>query len=194
MTIFERMKAGELILESDPDYPVLYEALLRGMRMVGELNSSYHTPEQAREKISELTGQKVHESTWIVPPFYTDFGQFITLGKKVFINNGCTFMDRGGITLEDGVFIAPNVNLITENHAEEPELRHHVYTRPIHIEKNVWIGTAATVLPGVTIGENAIVAAGAVVTKNVPTHTIVAGVPAKVIRNIKTSAGKQQEL
>lgn len=186
MDIFERMRRGDLILESDPEYPVLYEALLRGMRITGELNASYHTPEQTREIIGELTGRKLDDSTWIVPPFHTDFGQFIRFGKKVFVNNGCTFMDRGGITLEDGVFIGPNVNLITENHAEQPQLRHNVYARPIRIRRNAWIGAAAIVLPGVTIGENAIVAAGAVVTKDVPDNTIVGGVPARAIRKIKT--------
>lgn len=186
MDIFERMKRGKLILESDPDYPQLYEALLRGMRITGQLNTSYHTPEQTRDIISELTGQQLDETTWIVPPFYSDFGQFIRFGKKVFVNSGCMFMDRGGITLEDNVFIGPNVNIITENHAEEAELRHNVYTKPILIKKNVWIGASAIILPGVTIGENAIIAAGAVVTKDVPDNTIMGGNPAKIIRKIKT--------
>ena len=188
MDIFERMRRGDLILESDPEYPVLYEALLRGLRITGQLNASYHTPEQTREVIGELTGQELDSSTWVVPPFRTDFGQFIRLGRKVFINSGCIFMDRGGITLEDGVFIGPNVSLITENHAEQPELRHNVYTRPILIKRNAWVGAAAVVLPGVTIGENAIVAAGAVVTQDVPDDMIVAGVPAKIIRRIKTDS------
>lgn len=185
MNIFDRMKRGDLILDSDPEYPQLYEALLRGMSITGELNAAYHTPDQTRDIISELTGQQLDESTRVVPPFRTDFGQFIRLGKKVFINSGCMFMDRGGITLDDGVFIGPNVSLITENHAEEPHLRHNVYTRPIHIKQNAWIGTGAIVLPGVTVGENAIVAAGSIVTKDVADNTIVAGNPAKPIRKIK---------
>lgn len=185
MDIFERMKQGELILENDPEYSILYEALLRGMRITGQLNASYHTPEETRDVISELTGQKIDKTTWIVPPFYTDFGQFIRLGKKVFINSGCMFMDRGGIMIEDHVFIGPNVNVITENHAENPELRHNVYGKPILIKRNAWIGATAVILPGVTIGENAIVAAGSIVTKDVPDNTIVGGNPAKIIREIK---------
>lgn len=183
--IFERMKEGELILENDTEYPVLYEALLRGMRIVGEMNATYRTPEEVRNTISELTGSQVDESTWIVPPFYTDFGQFIRLGKHVFVNSNCTFMDRGGITIEDDVFIGPNVSVITENHAEEAELRHNVYCKPILIKRNAWIGAGAIILPGVTVGRNAIVAAGAVVSKDVPDNAIVAGVPAKYIRDIK---------
>lgn len=186
MDIFERMRRGDLILQNDPEYPALHEALLRGMRITGQLNASYHTPEQVRKVIGELTGQEIDETTWIVPPFHTDFGQFIRLGRKVFINSGCMFMDRGGITLEDGVFVGPQVNIITENHAEQPELRHNVYTKPVVIKRNAWIGAAAVILPGVTIGENAIVAAGAVVTRDVPDNVIAGGVPARAIRPIRT--------
>lgn len=185
MDILTRMQRGELILESDPDYPKLYDALLRGLRITGQLNASYHTPEQTRNIVSELTGQQLDETTWIVPPFYSDFGQFIRFGKKVFVNSGCIFMDRGGITLEDGVFVGPNVNIITENHAEQPLLRHNVYAKPILIKQNAWIGAAAVILAGITVGENAIVAAGAIVTKDVPDNAIVGGNPAKIIRNIK---------
>lgn len=183
--IFDRMRAGELILESDPEYPQLYEALVRGMRIAGELNSGYHTADEVRSVFSELTGREVDPSVWIVPPFYTDFGQFIELGRNVFINSGCTFMDRGGITVEDDVFIGPHVSVITENHAEEPELRHNVYTKPVVIGRNAWIGAGAIVLPGVTIGGNAIVGAGAVVTKDVEENAIVAGNPARLIRYVE---------
>ena len=186
MNIFEKMRAGELIRLDDPDYPKVAEAIERAFRMTGELNSSYHTDDEARAILSELTGQQINGSTTIKQPFYTDFGQFIRLGKKVFVNYGCGFMDRGGITIEDGALIGPNVSLITENHSEIPELRQHVYGRPLLIKRKAWLGAGVTVLPGVTIGENAIVAAGAVVSKDVPDNTIVGGVPARVIRKIKT--------
>lgn len=183
--IFERMKAGELILESDPEYQDLYKEFERGMSIVGELNSSYHSPEEIRTLLSRLTKKEIDSSVRMFLPFYTAFGQFITLGKNVFINSSCTFLDRGGITIDDDVFIGPNVSLITENHPEEPEIRHNVYGRPIHIKRNAWIGAGAIILPGVTVGCNAIVGAGSVVTKDVEDNTIVVGNPAHFLRYIK---------
>lgn len=184
MDIFERMHQGELIRLDDPNYPKVYEAIMRAFRITGELNSSYHDAEQTKALISELTGQKLDETTWIVAPFYTDFGRFTRFGKGVFVNFGCTFMDRGGITIEDGALIGPHIKLITENHPENPDLRQNVYARPILIKRKAWLGTGVTVLPGITIGENSIVGAGAVVTKDVPDNVIVAGIPAKVIKSL----------
>lgn len=185
MDIFERMRNGELIRHDDPDYPMIYEAIMRAFRITGELNSSYHDANRTRDVLSELTGQQIDNTTMVMPPFYTDFGQFTRFGKGVFVNFGCSFMDRGGITIEDEALIGPQVKLITENHAEEPELRMYVYGKPIVIKRKAWLGAGVTVLPGVTIGENAIVGAGSVVTKDVPDNTIVAGIPARIIRNIK---------
>ena len=185
MDIFERMRAGELILESDPDYPILQKAFEKGMQLVETLNGSYHTYAEIRDILSQLTGKPVDPSVRMFLPFYTVFGQFTSFGKNVFINSGCTFLDRGGITLEDDVFIGPKVCVITENHPEEPHLRHNVYTRPVVIKRTAWIGAGAVILPGVTVGENAIVGAGSVVTRDVPDNVIVAGNPARFIRNIK---------
>lgn len=183
--IFERMRAGELILENDPDYPILQEAFARGMRIVNELNGSFHTPEEIREILSRLTGKSIDPTVRVFLPFHTVFGQFIELGKNVFINTSCVFLDRGGITIEDDVFIGPNVNILTENHPEQPALRHNVYTKPIRIKRNAWIGAGAIILPGVTIGENAIVGAGSVVTRDVEDNAIVVGNPARFVRYIK---------
>ena len=119
------------------------------------------------------------------PPFHTAFGKLTRVGREVFINFGCTFLDQGGITLEDGVFIGPGAKILTEHHPEAPEVRHRLLVKPVTIRRNTWIGAGAVVLPGVTVGENAIVGAGAVVTKDVPAGTVVAGVPAKVLRNIE---------
>ncbi|WP_052088204.1 hypothetical protein [Paenibacillus wynnii] len=121
----------------------------------------------------------------LLPPFYTDYGQNIRVIKEVFINQGCTFMDRGGITIEDHVLIAPKVNLVTTNHPITPSQRRSTLSHPIVIKKGAWIGIGATILPGITVGENSIVTAGAVVTKDVAANTIVGGMPAKVIRTIE---------
>lgn len=154
----------------------------QAMKLTTELNSSYHTPEEIQEIFSELTGKQVDKTFGMFPPFYTDCGKNITVGKNVFINSGCRFQDQGGISIGDGTLIGHNVVLATLNHGISPDERHDLFPAPIHIGKNVWIGANATVLPGVTIGDNAVIAAAAVVTKDVPANVVVAGVPAKVIR------------
>jgi len=105
-------------------------------------------------------------------------------GKNVFINHACTFLDLGGITIEDDVQIGPKVNIITENHPVDPAQRKMLHLKSVLVKRNAWIGAAATILPGVTVGENAIVAAGAVVHKDVDANTIVGGIPAKMIKAI----------
>lgn len=154
------------------------------LRITAEINGSYHKPEQLRALFSQLIGQPVDESFALFPPFYTDCGKNIHIGKHVFINMGCKFQDQGGIFIGDGTLIGHNVVLATLNHAKSPMGRGTMIPAPIHIGKRVWIGSNATILPGVTIGDGAIVAAGAVVTKDVPENTIVSGVPAKVMRTI----------
>ena len=167
----------------DADYEKMREALELAREVTGEINTVYHTPAEVLDLLRRL-GAKIDDSAEIRTPFYTDFGKFIEVGKNVFVNNACTFMDRGGITLEDDVKIGPRVNLITENHDLDPAKRRTLISNRIVVKRNVWIGAAATILPGVTIGENAVVAAGAVVTRDVPSNTIVAGVPAKMVKSI----------
>jgi acetyltransferase-like isoleucine patch superfamily enzyme len=180
--IFEREKAGEIISLDDPEYPKIADLITEAQQVIAEINSGYRTPQQVRDLLARLTGASVDPSVWMLPPFYTDFGKNIRVGKNVFINHGCEFMDRGGITLEDNVLIGPKVNLITINHPVQPSRRRSTFCAPIVIKRNAWIGVGASVMPGVTIGENAIVAANAVVTKDVAANTVVGGIPAKVIR------------
>ena len=149
-----------------------------------EINTKYHEPEELAELFSRLIGKPVGEGFGLFPPFYTDFGKNITVGKNVFINADCKFQDQGGIVIEEGALIGHGVVLATLNHDLDPAKRQQLHPAPIHIGKRVWIGANATVTQGVTIGENAVVAAGAVVTGDVPANTIVGGVPAKVIRAI----------
>ena len=148
------------------------------------INTEYHEPEELVRLFSELTGKKVDPSFGLFPPFYTDFGKNITLGKQVFINAGCKFQDQGGIFIDDGALIGHGVVLATLDHDLEPEKRQQLHPAPIHIGKRVWVGANAVVCRGVTIGDDAVVAAGAVVVKDVPARTVVGGVPAKVIKSI----------
>ncbi len=182
--IFERDKSGEMVSITDPDYPKIFEVIRRATKKTAALNNLVTDDfDKIREVFSDLIGKKLDDSFAMIPPFYTDFGLNIEIGKNVFINHACTFMDRGGITIEDDVLIGPKVNLITTGHPLEIENRRSTLSKPIIIKKYAWLGANVTVMPGITIGEKAIVAAGAVVTKDVPPNTIVAGVPAKVIRN-----------
>jgi acetyltransferase-like isoleucine patch superfamily enzyme len=163
------------------------------MRVTAELNNSYHEPEKIRALFSKLTGKPIDESFMMFPPFYTDFGRNITVGKNVFINSGCRFQDQAGIIIGDGVLIGHNVVFATLNHGFMPNDRSTTYPAPITIGKNVWIGANATIVPGVTVGDNAIIAAGAVVTKDVPENVVVGGVPAKIIKYID-SKNKNEEV
>ncbi|MCR3761577.1 sugar O-acetyltransferase [Clostridium felsineum] len=155
------------------------------LKLTVELNNTYHTPEEVRNIFCKIIGRPVDNSFGLFPPFYTDCGKNITVGKNVFINAGCKFQDQGGIYIDDNVLVGHNVVLATLNHDFNPNNRGSMVPAPIKIGKNVWIGSNATVVPGVCIGNGSIVAAGSVVTKDVPENVIVAGVPAKVIKNIE---------
>ena len=163
----------------------LYADVQRCMALVAEMNTGYKTEAEVRGYLRQITGSDIDESVRVFPPFNINYGKSTTFGKGSFVNFGCTFLALGGITIGEGVFIAPHCVLATEYHLEDPETRHTLLTKPIVVKKNAWIGASATILAGVTIGENAIVAAGAVVTKDVPDKAVVGGVPAKVIKMIK---------
>src|SRR5215218_2271745 len=179
--IFQRERSGEIISLDDPEYGKIADLITEAQKVIAEINTGYRTPQEVRALFERLIGAPVDSSFWMLPPFYTDFGKNIRVGKNVFINHCCEFMDRGGITLEDNVLIGPKVNLITINHPVEPSQRRSTFCAPILIKRNAWIGVGASVMPGVTIGENSIVAANAVVTKDVAANTIVGGIPARVI-------------
>lgn len=182
--IFERLRGGEPIRLDDPEYSKINEVVIRTIGLNNRLNQVGEINE-VRAILSEIIGAEVDETTTIFPPFYTNFGRFTQLGKHVFINHACSFLDMGGITLEDHVLIGPQVKLITENHPLDPEDRRALIGKPILIKRNAWIGAGATILPGVTVGENAVVAAGAVVSRDVAANTVVGGIPAKFIKNIE---------
>jgi len=181
--IFERLLNGETVHFDDPEFHTLRDVSFATRKWLLQLNHSAD-PEQMRVLLSQITGTEIDASSAVFPPFHVNYGKHTRIGKNVFINFDCVFLDFGGITIEDGVFIAPKVSLLTEGHPISPKERHSLTVAPIRIMRNAWIGANTTILQGVTIGENAVVAAGAVVAKDVPDNTIVGGVPAKIIKAI----------
>ena len=185
-----RMNSGEPVEGGGEMHRFMREINEVTMRLTCELNAKYHTGEEIREIFSKIIGKPVDKSFRLFPPFYTNCGKNTTVGKGVFINTGCHFQDQGGITIGAGSLIGHNVVLATLNHEMDPHHRKDMHPAPIVIGRNVWIGSNATVCPGVTIGDGAVVAAGAVVAKDVPTNTVVGGVPARVIKEIPLQAVK----
>lgn len=179
-----KMERREYIAGGSETHMYMHRMSAEAQRITCEINGSYHTAEELRMLFSELTGKTVDETFRLFPPVYSDFGKNITVGKGVFINSGCCFQDQGGVTLGDNVLVGHQVVFATLNHDLQPERRAGMVPAPIVVKDNVWIGAHATILAGVTIGENAVVAAGAVVTKDVPANSVVGGVPARVIRYI----------
>jgi len=182
--IFERLRNGETIPSNDPQGYKMRDASYATKKLLIQMNNS-SDPAEIRILLSRITNSEIDESVAVFTPLFINYGKHTKIGKNVFINFDCTFLDLGGITIEDNVLIAPKVNLLSEGHPLAPENRQSLVPGPIHIKKNAWIGANATILPGVTIGENAVVAAGAVVSKDVPDNTVVGGIPAKIIKGIQ---------
>src|SRR6476659_1042084 len=178
------LDAGETITGNSPLHEVMHRTSQNALRITGELNGGYHEPAEVRELLAQLTGKSVDESVTLFPPFYADFGRNITLGKRIFINSGCKFQDQGGVVIGDDCLIGHNTVMATLNHDLAPSRRADMHPAPIVVGRNVWIGANVTVLPGVRIGENAVVAAAAVVTKDVPENSVVVGSPARVVRTV----------
>lgn len=182
--LLDVMNAGKTITGDSPLHEVMHLTSQDALRITGELNGSYHEPERVRGLLAELIGKPVDDTVTVFPPFTSDFGKNITLGKRVFINSGCRFQDQGGVTIGDDCLIGHNVVIATLNHDVAPSRRADMHPAPVTIGCNVWIGANVTILPGVTIGDDAVVGAASVVTKNVPAGTIVVGSPARVVREV----------
>lgn len=181
----EFIKNAEVIKAGSEAHLKMHELSARAQKITMRLNYGYHEPEETVRLFSELTESKVDDSFRCFLPFYTECGINIKLGKNVFINSGCCFQDHAGIEIGDGTLIGHQVVIATLNHAQDPLSRADMFPKPVKIGKNVWIGAHATILPGVTIGDNAIIAAGAVVTKDVEKNAVAGGVPAKKIKDIE---------
>lgn len=181
--IFERLRKGETILPNDPQAYRMREASYTTKKLLLQMNNATD-PKEINDLLSKITGSQIDESVAVFTPLYINYGKHTKIGKNVFINFDCVFLGLGGITIEDGVLIAPKVSLLTEGHSISPSKRHGLVPKSIHIKKNAWIGANATILQGVTIGENSVVAAGSVVSKDVPDNVVVGGTPAKIIKKI----------
>ena len=182
----------KIIHRRTPESAAMVANTRRAMAITARLNRlTFNDTEEVRALFSELIGKKVDESFVLIPPFYTAHGNEIRVGRNVFVNQNCTFYDLGGLDIGDEVLIGPNVSIITSGHPLEPSQRRAVTIgKPIVIERNVWIATGAIIIGGVTVGENSVVAAGSVVTKDVPPNTLVGGNPARVIRSIGDEGAK----
>jgi len=176
----------KIIYSGTPESAAMVANVRRAMAITATLNRlTFNDADEIRALFSQLIGKKVDESFLLIPPFYTAGGDEIRVGHNVFVNQNCTFYDLGGIDIADDVMIGPNVNIIRAGHPLDPlQRRTATIGKPIVIERNVWIAAGATIVGGVTVGENAVVAAGSVVTKDVPQNTLVGGNPARVIRSI----------
>jgi acetyltransferase-like isoleucine patch superfamily enzyme len=176
----------KIIPARTPESTAMLASVKRATAITANLNRlTFNDADEVRALFSELIGKKVDDSFLLIPPFYATGGADISVGRNVFINQNCTFYDLGGLAIADDVMIGPNVSLITSGHPIEPSQRRAcVVAKPIVIERNVWIAAGATIIGGVRVGENSVVAAGSVVTKDVPPNTLVGGNPARIIRSI----------
>jgi acetyltransferase-like isoleucine patch superfamily enzyme len=177
---------SKIIYSRTPESAAMLTNVKRAMAITATLNRlTFNDADEVRALFSELIGKKVDESFLLIPPFYTAGGDEIRVGQNVFVNQNCTFYDLGGLDIADDVLVGPNVSIITTSHPLEPSQRRAATIgKPIVIERNVWIAAGATIVGGVTVGENSVVAAGSVVTRDVPPNTLVGGNPARIIRSI----------
>ncbi|MBJ9922452.1 DapH/DapD/GlmU-related protein [Burkholderia cenocepacia] len=175
-----------IIPRRTPESAAMVAEVKRAMAITARLNRlTFDDAADVRALFGELIGSQVDDGFMLIPPFHATGGAGMKLGRNVFVNQNCTFYDLGGLEIGDDVMIGPNVSLITSGHPVEPSRRRDgAIAKPIVIERNVWIGAGATIIGGVTIGENAVVAAAAVVTRDVPPNTLVGSNPAKIIRSI----------
>lgn len=181
-----KRRAGQMeyIAAGSEMHLLMHRAAAEAQRITAVINGGFHAQEELRALFSQLIGREVGEGFALFPPFYTDFGKNIAVGRGVFINAGCCFQDQGGIEIGDGCLIGHQVVIATLDHDLDPANRKSMRPAPVRLGRNVWVGSHATILPGVSVGDDAVIAAGAVVTKDVPAATVAAGVPARIVKKI----------
>ena len=185
--IFDKLKNNQAVPFSDPEYYKIPDACRKTKKLLLEMNSKFDQAEII-DLLTKITSSEIDNSVTVFTPLHINYGKNTKFGKNVFVNFDCTFLDLGGITIEDDVMLAPGVKILSESHPVAPDRRQMLTTGAIHIKKNAWIGANAVILAGVTIGENSVVAAGAVVSKDVPANSVAAGVPAQIIKSIKNES------
>ena len=183
----ELMQKGTYVEAGSEIFEAFHKYSQEALKITSEINGKYNPPEKIRELFSKLTESEIDETFGLFPPFYTDCGKNIKIGKNVFINACCRFQDQGGIEIGDGSLIGHNTTIATLNHDFNPAKRQNLTPSRVKIGKNVWIGSDCTILPGVEIGDGAIIGAGSVVTKSVPKNTIAVGNPARVIKELEVN-------
>ncbi len=188
MVLGIHLNSGATITGDSPLHEVMHATSQEALRITGELNGGYHEPAQVRSLLAELTGAPVDDTVTLFPPFTSDFGKNTRLGKRVFVNSGCRFQDQGGITIGDDCLIGHNAVITTLNHDLDPRRRADMRPAPVVIGQGVWLGANVTILPGATIGDDAVIGAASVVTKDVPAGAIVVGSPARVVRYVPGSS------
>ncbi len=179
------MNAGNTVKGQSQHHLCMHEVSEKARRITAKLNNQFHTNDEIQQIFAELTGKPVNNTFGMFPPFYTDYGKNITVGNNVFINSGCCFQDQGGIEIGDNTLVGQQVVIATLNHGLTPKNRQDLIPQKVVIGKNVWIGAHATILPGVTIGDNCVIGAGAVVSKDIPSDSVAVGVPARVVKKIE---------
>lgn len=180
---YEIMGAGIPLDMTDPVFKQVADDMNETYHLTAEYNSMAPDYGPLNKLLSKIVGYEVDKSTMIRPPFYINDGKCLKLGKRVFINQNCTMVAGADIIIEDGVMIGPMATILGVNH--DLKDKNVVICKKVLLKTGSWIGARAIILPGVTVGENAVVAAGAIVTKDVEPNTVVAGVPAKIIKKIE---------
>ncbi|MBU3875876.1 galactoside O-acetyltransferase [Faecalicatena sp. AGMB00832] len=180
MTMRERIIQGKLFTDECEGLPEERLAAKKRMKAFNSLE-----PDEMEKRISlqnEIFGRET--KAWIEPPFYFCYGTHITIGDGTYINMNCNFVDDGLIQIGERVMFGPAVTIATVGHPVNPSMREYMYTDPVKIEDNCWIGANVTICPGVTIGKNSVIGAGSVVIHDIPENSVAAGNPCKVIRAI----------
>ncbi len=179
MTMRERIKQGKLFTDMCEGLP---KERTKAKKLQRKFNNSSPNMAKRMAIMTQIFGKPV--LSWIEPPFYFCYGTHIHLGKGAYINVNCNFIDDGDIYIGDKVMFGAGVTIATVGHPIKPDMRKYMYTDPVYIKDNCWIGSNVTICPGVTIGENTVIGAGSVVTKDIPANVVAVGNPCRVLREI----------